>query len=225
MVRELGATILIAVSVGAFAVPFVLGSAMLSIFGRESKSADFPEQERPPTYFMNAASENSVMEESIDKNQDGRSDQWTVVIRDETPFVGVYVLSDRNFDGQPGDVSVSVGTGSEQGTCSLIDEDGDAQFDRRQVTFLPSGVTTDQVRYIDLDLDGTLDLKEVVRGSKQNGGIQLAERYVLVDDQFVQASTDSSVKDRHCWINDGGGNLAELVFEAGVWRPVESKKQ
>ena len=164
-------------------------------------------------YTRGVDSIDSVDAMGTDENGDGLIDDWSVSIYNPEWSTAIYNIKDMNFDGKPDRITLSMDDG--KSFIALMDHDRDGRMDWWAVTLqsrIDPGV---QFAYIDLDLDGRLDIMERYTNGKAD------EYYVRIEDTWTRAGRRARDPREKARIRIDG-EAVEVQFRDGAWKEADS---
>jgi len=193
----------------------IVAAASAALTARVAMRRFGPVQVGDDLVYRVPASPSRVTETSSDSSGDGRTDTWTVSIREGEDGGLTYIAHDYGGDGVPDSWCAWFGQIFSAG-YGLKDDDKDGKPDR-QLVWVPDASGSRKSVYDDLDLDGELDTKF---------DVGTATRYVLLDGAWVPAvRRGHDAHGQTHLIKKPDGGEAEVLFLEGKWRLTSRERE
>ncbi len=150
---------------------------------------------------------NSIMETTMDQDDDGAVDTWVVSIRSSELITGGYVAKDTDGDRQPDEGSVSIGMPA---NVLMLGGRKDDESEKTSVALPSTFEPGKSFLYRDLDRDGRLDEMTQYQDGKA------VDFFVLLGDCWVAADRIRGKSYEASATIEG--NIRTVIFENGKWR-------
>lgn len=212
---------LVIVSLGAFIGSFLgwLGASLSigELARREFEASAGLERTGSGGYLIQPPySTLGLVERGVDRNEDGKSDLWSLHALHDTQFFLHFVLYDTNFDGTRDQLEVLLGPEQTKNSYNYSDDNSDGIVDRIWVSFGDTTTIGHHYTYDDLNFDGRID---VISEYQDNQVVQIE----LIHEHGIYPAQVHDLESRVFWVwtDQKTWELVKLD-ETGVWIPLKS---
>jgi hypothetical protein len=177
------------------------------------------DREGVSTVLRSPFSPNAITEGAIDKNGDGKVDEWGVNCWEGTEVALHYILTDTDRDGSP--YLFGLDAGNRRYGFALMDDNGDGDPDRFSLGIDNRDKGGKKYNYHDYDMDGKWDQYVCSNGIDKSVDSRVDYRdhwtRVLTAEKY-QADGAGVV-----WVEGDDGSKLRLKLEDGAWIPHEAQ--